>query len=147
MRLKKLRDLAVEAKLYVTRTASYLSIFNFLMIALVFLNTTLWEYDVFQKIFPDRKIFLLLGLITVVTITGLIGYIDTRYKIWRTESERSLTAERNPLMIPIALQCARIINDLKKENKETKELEAKMQEIFERCKLGKEFDFFKDKTK
>jgi hypothetical protein len=146
MRLKKLRDLVVEAKLYVTRTASYLNIFNFLMIALVFLNTTLWEYDFFQKMFPDRKIFLLLGLVTVVAITGVIGYIDTRYKIWRTEIERSYTSERNPTFVVYAFQCAKMLNDLKNDGKNTKALEDEFNQLFERCGLKKEFEMFKEKV-
>jgi hypothetical protein len=146
MDLKKLRDWFVEAKLYVVRTASYLTIFNFLMIGLVFLNTTVWEYAFFQTIFPNRKMFLLVGFISIIFVTFLIGYFDTKFKIWRTESEKSYTAERNPLMVLIAFQCAKMLNELKEKGKDVKEVEDSLTEIFKRCKLSKEFELFKKNT-
>jgi len=146
MHLKKLRDLLVEGKIYYSRTQGYLSIFNFLMIVLIFLNTTAWDYAFVQQIFQSRKIFMAFGVITVLVLTGLIGYVDTRLKLWRTESEKNLTPERNPQFVPIAFQCAKMLNDLKTQGKNTKETEAKLNEIFERCKLSKEFEFFKNNS-
>src|SRR3972149_2529395 len=147
MTLKKLRDGFVEAKLYFVRAGTYLNIFNFLMIALIFLNTTVWEYDFFQQLFPDRKLFLLSGFVLVLVVIAIIGYVDTRYKLWRTESERSFSPERNPLFVPIAFQSAKMISDLKKQGKDTKEIEQSLNEIFERCGLKKEFELFKKETK
>jgi hypothetical protein len=147
MQLTKLRNSLVEAKLYYNRTASYLSVFNFLMIALIFLNTTVWDYGFIQRTFPNRNLFLLSGLVGVFIIMGLIGYIDTRLKIWRTESERSLTADRNPLLVVEAFQCAKMLNDSKNKGTNTKELEERLNSLFARCGLDKEFEFFKDKTK
>ena len=147
MQLKKLRDSIVEAKLYYQRTSTYLGIFNFLMIVLIFLSTTVWEYDIVQQIFPDRKLFLVLGFVTALVATGFVGYVDTKFKFWRTEAEKNLTPERNPQFVPIAFQCAKMISELKKEGKDTKEIEVSLNEIFARCKLSKEFEFFKDSTK
>jgi hypothetical protein len=147
MQAKRLRDWFVEAKLYVNRTAGYLSILNFLMIALVFLNTTVWDYDFFQKTFPDRKLFLLTGFVVVIIFTVLVGYFDTKLKMWRTESEKTLDPERNPALVPIAFQSAKLLNDLKKQGKNTKDLEENLNHMFSRCKLSKEFEFFKEQTK
>jgi hypothetical protein len=147
MQLKKLRDWFIEGKIYYNRTQGYLSIFNFLMIVLIFLNTTAWDYAFVQQIFQSRKIFMAFGVIFVLVLTGLIGYIDTRLKLWRTESEKNLAPERNPQFVPIAFQCAKMINELKKDGKDTKETEASLNEIFARCKLSKEFEFFKESTK
>ncbi|MEM2874333.1 MAG: hypothetical protein QW063_02735, partial [Candidatus Nanoarchaeia archaeon] len=101
MRIKKLREWLIEAKLYVARTSSYLSIFNFLMIAMVFLNTTVWEYKPVQNLFHTRQIFMLFGLMVVLIMTILIGYIDTKFRLWRTESEKTLSPERNPTLVPV----------------------------------------------
>jgi uncharacterized membrane protein len=143
----KLRDWFVEGKLYYARATTYLTIFNFLMIAIMFINTTLWEYQPFQSMFPSRKIFLLVGLIFVITVIALVGYLDTKLKLWRTESEKGLMPDRSPALIPVAFQCAKMLNELKKENKDTKDLEANLNEIFARCKMSKEFEFFKEQTK
>ena len=147
MQLTKLRNNLVEAKLYYARTSSYLSIFNFLMIALIFLNTTVWDYGFIQRIFPNRNVFLLSGIVGVFVLMGIIGYVDTRFKIWRTESERSLTADRNPQLVVEAFQCAKMLNESKNKNTNTKELEEHLDSLFARCGLAKEFEFFKDKTK
>jgi hypothetical protein len=147
MQLKKLRDSLVEAKLYYNRTASYLSIFNFLMIALIFLNTTVWSYGFIQKIFPNHNIFLLSGIAGVLIVMTVIGYMDTKLKIWRTESERGLTADRNPQLVVEAFQCAKMLNDLKNKGKDTKEVEEHLDSLFARCGLNKEFDHFKNNTK
>jgi len=146
MSLKKLRDGLIEVKLYFVRSATYLNIFNFLMIALIFLNTTLWEYDFIQNIFPNKKLFLIMGFIFLMVIIALIGHFDTKLKLWRTESERSLSPDRNPLLVPIAFQCAKMLNDLKKQNKDTKEIETNLDEIFKNCNLNKEFEVFKKYT-
>ena len=147
MQLKKLRDSLVEAKLYYNRTASYLSIFNFLMIALIFLNTTVWSYGFIQKIFPNHNTFLLSGLAGVFIIMFLIGYMDTKLKIWRTESERGLSADRNPQLVVEAFQCAKMLNDLKSKGTNTKEIEEQLDSLFARCGLDKEFEHFKENTK
>jgi len=147
MHTKRLRDWFIEAKIYVNRTSGYLSILNFLMIALVFLNTTVWDYAPIQHIFGNRTNFMLAGFITVLVITILIGYVDTKLKLWRTESEKSLSPERSPQFVPIAFQCAKLLGDLKEQGKDTKEIEAHLDEIFARCKLSKEFEFFKEKAK
>ncbi len=147
MQAKRLRDWFIEAKLYVNRTSGYLSILNFLMIALVFLNTTVWDYAPVQHIFGSRTNFILTGFVVVITITILIGYVDTKLKLWRTESEKTLSPERNPQFIPIAFQCAKMLGDLKMQGKDIKEIEAHLNEIFARCKLSREFEFFKEKAK
>lgn len=147
MNLRRLRNWFVECKIYFTRTYTYLNIFNFFMIALIFLNTTLWEYDISQKVFPDRKIFIFCGLIVVLLLTGLIGYLDTKFKIWRVETDRSLTAERNPAFIVFAFQCAKMLNDLKKQGKDVNAVEKRLDEIFERCDLEKELKLFKQQIK
>jgi hypothetical protein len=147
MQLRKLRDGLVEAKLYYNRTATYLSIFNFLMIALIFLNTTVWSYGFIQKMFPTRNLFLLSGIAGVFIIMALIGYMDTKLKIWRTESERGLTADRNPQLVVEAFQCAKMLNDLKNKGKDTKEVEEHLDGLFARCGLDKEFKHFKQGTK
>src|SRR3972149_10382575 len=120
MTLKKLRDGFVEAKLYFVRAGTYLNIFNFFMISLIFLNTTIWEYDFFQQLFPDRKIFLLLGFVLVLITVAVIGFVDTKYKLWRTESEHSLLPDRNPLMPTLALLCAKTLADMKSQGKKGK---------------------------
>jgi hypothetical protein len=147
MSLKKLREWVIEAKLYFARTYSYLVILNFLMIVLIFFNTTLWEYGAVQQIFHDRKTLMIVGTLAFVVLTAIVGYVDTKLKLWRTESERAYTPERNPLFVPMVLQCAKIINDLKKEGKDTTALDAEFGKIFERCKLRKEFELFKEQTK
>ncbi len=147
MSFKKLREWFIEAKLYINRTATYLSILNFIMIALVFLNTTVWEYAPVQHIFGTRQNFMFSGLIAIMVITILIGYIDTKLKLWRTESEKSLSPERNPQLVPVAFQCAKMLSDLKAQGKDTKEMEAHLNGIFERCRMSKEFEFFKEKAK
>ncbi len=147
MRFKKFREWFIEGKLYFARTYSYLVILNFLMIVLIFFNTTLWEYSAIQQIFHDRKTLMMVGTLAFVVLTAIVGYVDTKLKLWRTESERAYTPDRNPLFVPMVLQCAKIINDLKKEGKDTTELDAEFSKIFERCKLGKEFEFFKNQTK
>ena len=144
---KKLRDWFVEGKIYVSRTVTYLSILNFVMITLVFFSTTMWDYTPIQSIFGSKRIFMMLGLIGVLVITFLIGYIDTKLKLWRTESEKSLSPERNPQLIPAAFQCAKMLSDLKAQGKSTKELETNLDELFARCKMSKEFEFFKEKAK
>jgi|GEM_PF-5564020 len=143
---RKLRDWFVEGKLYFNRTAGYLNIFNFLMIALIFMNTTLWEYDAIQQIFGDRKFFLFLGFAGVVLLTALIGYLDTRWKVWQTESSKILDPARNPMLIPTTFQSAKMLSDLKRQGVNTKELEAHLDHVFEQCNLKKEFDFYKEKT-
>jgi hypothetical protein len=147
MHARRLRDWFVEAKLYVSRTSGYLSILNFLMIALVFLNTTVWDYAPVQHAFGTRMNFILSGFVAVMALTILIGYVDTKLKLWRTESEKTLTPERSPQFVPIAFQCAKMLGDMKKQGKDTKEVEASLDEIFARCKLTKEFEFFKEKAK
>jgi hypothetical protein len=104
---KKLRDWFIEGKLYINRTSSYLNILNFLMIALVFLNTTVWDYAPIQHLFGTRQKFMFSGLIAVMVLTVLIGYVDTKLKLWRTESEKSLSPERNPQLVPIAFHDVR----------------------------------------
>jgi hypothetical protein len=147
MHLRKFREWFVEGKLYYSRAATYLNIFNFLMIALIFLNTTLWDYKPIQNLFPSRQIFLLAGFIFVIIIIILIGYVDTKFKLWRTESEKCLAPDRSPQLVPLAFQCAKMLNDLEKKGKDTKEVEAHLNEIFERCKMTKEFEFFKNQIK
>ncbi|MEM2954733.1 MAG: hypothetical protein QW625_02180, partial [Candidatus Nanoarchaeia archaeon] len=94
-----------------------------------------------------RQIFMLFGLMVVLIMTILIGYIDTKFRLWRTESEKTLSPERNPTLVPVTFQCAKMLNDLKEQGKDTKELEAYLNEIFSRCKLSKEFEFFKEHAK
>jgi hypothetical protein len=117
------------------------------MIALIFLNTTVWSYGFIQKIFPTRNLFLLSGFAGVFIVMVLIGYMDTKLKIWRTESERGLTADRNPQLVVEAFQCAKMLNDLKNKGANTKEVEEHLDGLFARCGLNKEFEFFKQNTK
>jgi len=147
MKLKKWREWFVEAKLYVARASGYLSILSFLMVVLIFLNTTLWEYQPVQNLFHDKKMFIAISFVIVTIGIAIVGYIDTKYKIWRTESERMLTPERSPHLVPLAFQCAKMLSDLKKQGKDTKEIENHLNEIFERCKLTGEFEFFKSNIK
>ena len=143
---RKLRDLFIEGKIYFTRTVSYLNVLNFLMIALIFMNTTLWEYDLFQQVFSSRKIFIFVGLIAVLILTATIGYFDTKLKLWRTESSKSLYPERTPVMLPQAFQCAKMLADLKKQGANVMELENRLDDIFSQCNLKAEFDAFKKQT-
>lgn len=143
MDLRKLRRHFIELKLYYGRTASYLSILNFLMIVLIFLSTTLWEYAPIQALFHSKKVFLTIGIIFVVIFTFLIGWLDTRLKLWRTESERSLAANRSPIMIPMAFQSAKILADLKQTGVEINALETELDSLFERCGLKEQFEKFK----
>ncbi|MEM2954430.1 MAG: hypothetical protein QW625_00545 [Candidatus Nanoarchaeia archaeon] len=143
MDLRKLRRLFVELKLYYARTASYLSILNFLMIVLIFLSTTLWDYAPIQTLFQSKKIFLTVGVIFVLIFTFLIGWLDTHLKLWRTESELSLAANRTPMMVPMAFQSAKILTDLKQAGVDTSALEAELDSLFERCGLKLQFEKFK----
>jgi hypothetical protein len=147
MKLHKLREWFVEAKIYFVRTTGYLNILNFLMIVLIFFNTTLWEYSAIQQIFHSRKIFMMSGFIFVILLTIFIGYFDTRLKLWRTEIERNYFPERSPILIPEAFQSAKMLNELKEKGVNTDELEANLDEMFKKCGLNKEFDFFKRTTK
>lgn len=147
MDFTKLRNVLVELKIYFTRTSGYLGIFNFLMIALIFLNTTLWEYGTIKLVFEDRKTFILVGFSVVILITLLIGYLDTKFKIWRTESERNLRPERNPFLIPMAFECAKILADLKAQGKDTLAAENQLDQLFGRCGMKQEFEMFKEATK
>jgi len=147
MSLRRMRDWVVEAKIYFTRTASYLNILNFLMIAIIFLNTTVWEYAFFQKLFPDRKMFLALGFVIVLSMTVVIGYLDTKLKLLHTEQARFLSPDRSPVMLPTAFQCAKMLSDLKRQGANTDELENQLDHTFNQFNFKKEFDFFKEKTK
>jgi len=146
MHAKKLREWFVEVKLCFVRANTYLNILNFLMIALIFFSTTLWEYAPIQAIFPDKKMFLITGFIFIIIIVALIGYLDTKFKLWRTESEKCLSPERSPQMVVEAFQSAKMLNELKKQGKDTKQLEENLNELFARCQLSKEFELFKQKT-
>jgi len=145
MHLRKLRDWFVEAKLYYVRTYSYLSIFNFLMICLIFLNTTLWDYSIIQQIFPNRKLFLVAGILIVLLAMFLIGFVDTKLKLWQIESSKILMPNRNPAMIPEAFQCAKMLNELKEKGIDISELDQRMNKLFTLCSLQNEFEFFKQK--
>lgn len=145
-RLRKLRDWFVELKIYLARVAAYLSIANFLMIILIFLNTTLWEYQPIQSLFSSKKIFILVGFAVIAVIFAILAYVDTKYNIWRTETERMLIPNRNPQLIPVAFQCAKMLGDLKKQDRDTKEIEAYLDDLFKRCNMTGEFEFFKKKT-
>lgn len=147
MLLKKIRNWFVEGKIYYTRAMTYLGILNFLMIALIFLNTTLWEYHAFQDIFPDRKIFLGIGTVVIIVFIWVLGYLDTKLKLWHVEASRNFTPDRTPVMIPEAFQCAKMLNELKAKKIDTKELEEKLDVLFKACALEKEFDFFKKSAK
>lgn len=142
-----MREWLVELKLYFTRTNTYLSILNFMMIAVIFMNTTMWEYSPIQHFFPDRKTFLLIGFGFVILLTFIIGYLDTKLKFWHTEITRSYAPERSPILIPEAFQSAKMLNDLKAKKIDTTELEANLDALFIQCHLKKEFDFFKRTTK
>jgi hypothetical protein len=145
--MKNIRENFIEGKLYYTRATSYLNIFNFLMIVIIFLSTTLWDYQPIQNIFPSKRLFLLAGFVIVLITIGILGYLDTRFKLWRTEAERGLIPERNPQLVPIAFQCAKMINDLKSQGKDTTIIEVHLNTIFERCNMMQEFELFKDNTK
>jgi hypothetical protein len=117
------------------------------MIVLIFFNTTLWEYSAIQQVFHSRKIFMLTGFLFVIILTILIGYFDTRLKLWRTEIERNYFPERSPILIPEAFQSAKMLNELKEKGANTDELESNLDDMFKKCGLKKEFDFFKKTTK
>jgi hypothetical protein len=117
------------------------------MIVVIFLNTTLWDYGPVQQIFSSRRTFLLTGMLIVFIFTILIGYFDTRYKLWRTESERGYMPDRNPLFSVLVFICAKMLNDMKRTKSDTKEIEPQLDQIFERCGLKKEFDKLKQETK
>lgn len=146
MSLRKLREFLIEIKLYFVRTATYINIFNFLMIFIMFLNTTAWDYSWFQQIFLSRKIFIATGTTLVIIIVFLVGYLDTRLRLWQTETARGYRPERNPLIVTEAFRCAKMLNELKTDGQDASAVESKLNAIFEKCGTQDEFDFFKKNT-
>lgn len=132
MKLNKLRESLVEIKLLINRSASYVSIGNFIMLVLVFLNTTAW--GMFQ--FLDKKTFVSVGLVSAIIGIIAIGYLDTKLKFWRTETERSYFADRNPTIL---LFCVLLAQLIMQSGKEGTQLDLQLLEIFKRCKLDEQY--------
>ena len=141
----KLRKMFVEVKLYMFRTAGYLNILNFLMIALMFVSTTVYQWHFISNTFPNKTLFMVLLFVLLIVFVFTFGWLDTVLKLWRTESERGYTPERNPLMYFIAFLCADKLNKLPAEQQET--MSKEFEQILARCDMTEEFNKFKEVTK
>jgi hypothetical protein len=150
MKLSQLRDFFAELKVNLSRAQSYFGVLNFLLIFAVFLNTTAYEYDVFQNFFPSKKVFMLVGLAIILVVIFVIAKLDTRYKIWAAEVMRTMMPGRHPNFIPHAFQSAKMLNEIKARSKNKEavtKLEARLDDLYKQCGLDKEFEFFKESTK
>ncbi|HKZ49628.1 MAG TPA: hypothetical protein VJ110_01360 [Candidatus Nanoarchaeia archaeon] len=147
MSFTKFRDTVAEIKIQVSRAQSYIGILNFLLIFAIFLNTTAWAYDPIQAVFSSKTTFLLIGFAFILSFIFVLGYFDTKFKFYEAESMHTFRPGRSPHFIPQAFQCAKHLNELKAKGVDTSQLESKLNDMFKKCGLDKEFEFFKESTK
>lgn len=142
--LIKLRTAFAEAKVNVNRLMTYLSIFNFVMILFIFLNTTLWEVTFFRELIPNKTLFMTFGLTLALICSIVIAVLDKRF-VHGEEIARQLTIQRNPTICYECVKVAAAINIANKNNPDNPEVKwmtewathnfdrLGMKEYFERC--------------
>lgn len=111
--LIRVRRLIAEFKIYVTRTQSYLAPFQLFMIFLIFLNTTVWNVEWIQGVFGTKAAFIGVGIVAFLVGVLFLGYIDTKFKVFRVEQGSYNTPDRNPFTPLFVLWTALLLKDKK----------------------------------
>ena len=115
--LSKIRKSIAEFKIYLMRTQTYLSPIQLFMIFIIFLNTTVWNVDWIQSFFVTKSSFIGVGVVVFLFCILLIGYIDTKLKMYMIERGRNETVERNPFIELYALWTVIAISNSKNPEK------------------------------
>lgn len=144
---KKIRDNLGEFKVYAWRLGTYVQIFNFLMIFLVFLTTVLWPSAFIQGIFPNISTFLIVGLGICVILSAILVYLDKKTGLHLAETSRLYSAKRNPSGVWECFKCAKMLNELKREGRNMAEFEEWLTYYFQKADLDKEWKKCLEATK
>lgn len=109
--LIKVRKVIAEFKIYISRTQTYLAPVQLFMIFIIFLNTTVWNVDQIQNFFGSKMNFI--GLSSIFFIVGVLvlGYLDTKLKMFRTEQARYQHPDRNLYSRLFAFWTALLVNE------------------------------------
>ena len=143
--LIRVRRVIAEFKIYITRTQSYLAPLQLFMIFLIFLNTTVWNVNWIQGFFGTKMSFISAGVVVFVVGVLLIGYVDTRLKIFRVELGAYNKPDRNPHTRLFTLWTALFLSERKIDKKTAKELEIMLEPTMKEAGLYEEYQRFKNK--
>lgn len=138
--LIKVRRVIAEFKIYIMRTQGYLAPIQLFMIFLIFLDTTVWKVDTIQLFFGSKTNFIGVGVAIFFVGVLILGYVDTKLRLYGVEQARINAPERNPFVPLFTLWTALFLN---KEKNSGAELEKKISVVFKEVGAEKMYAEFK----